>query len=267
MINKKIQYLLVVLLIVILILTKNYVIIFVFVGVVLSLLLIKQLLIAYKKTIIKRDLENTLTEEILKLTTINVSGDIKRIINCLTLSRNKTISKEFLIIKRKIMQGHNINDLFEALMKKYNSDILDKFLNLILISYKTGTTSQNDFKNLVDDFLRSKQIMQERNSMLLMQKYTIVFSGTIIIPIILGVVISLVEKLQSSFDMSALGFEINSQLFVVGYYCAIIYIIEYIIISSVYLATIENNPKKFIIYLLIFLPVGLCLFFVAPFIF
>jgi hypothetical protein len=264
--NKK-SYLLVVFLIATLILTENYVVIFVFIGIVLSLLFVKQLLIAYKKTTVKKDLENTLTEEILKLTTINVSGDIKRIINSLTLSRNKTISNEFLIIKRKIMQGHNINNLFEVLKKKYNSDILDKFLNLIIISYKTGTTSQNDFKNLVDDFLRSKQIMQERNSMLLMQKYTIVFSGTIIIPIILGVVISLVEKLQSSIDLSYLGFEINNQLFFVGYYCAIIYIVEYIIISSVYLATIENNTRKFIIYLLIFLPVGLCLFFVAPHIF
>lgn len=153
------------------------------------------------------------------------------------------------------------------LKKKYLSDILDKFLNLILISYKTGTTSHNDFKNLVDDFLRSKQIMQERNSMLLMQKYTIIFSGTIIIPIILGVVISLVEKLQASVDLSYLGLEVNNHLFMVGYYCAIIYIIEYIIISSIYLATLEDNLKKFVVYLLIFLPIALFLFFFAPVLF
>jgi hypothetical protein len=230
-------------------------------------ILIKKTIISYKQTILKKDLENALTEEILKLTTISFTGDIKQIINHLSVSRNKTISKEFIILKKKIMQGHNINNLFESLKKKYSSDILDKFLNLILISYKTGTTSYNDFKNLVDEFLKSKQIMQERNSMLLMQRYTIIFSGTIIIPLILGVVISLVKKLQTTFDMSLLGFEINNRLFVVGYYCSIIYIIEYIIVSSIYLSTIDNNPKKFIVYLLVFLPVSLALFFLAPVIF
>ncbi len=246
---------------------NNLTLLVIFLSLVVVCFFAKQLLITYKKTVIKRNLENTLTDEILKLTTINFTGDIKQIINILSLSRNKTLAKEFLIIQKKIMQGHNISNLFNVLKKKYNSEILDKFLNLILISHKTGTTSYTDFKNLVDDFLRSKQIMQERNSMLLMQKYTIIFSGTVIIPVILGIVVSLVKKLSSSVDMSSLGFEINSSLFVVGYYCSIVYIIEYIIISSIYLAIMENNSKKFIVYLLIFLPISLCLFFLAPAVF
>ncbi len=266
---KKTRYLLifVILFILYVIIEERFVFLIVIFSVTIAFFFIKHLLKAYNKTIIKRNLENTLTDEILKLTTMNLSGDIKQIVNSLCFSRNKTLAYEFRIIQKKIKQGHNIKTLFDILKNKYNSDILDKFLNLIIISHKTGTTSYSDFKNLVDEFLRSKQIMQERNSMLLMQKYTIIFSGTIIIPVILGVVISLVEKLSSSFDMSSLGFEINNQLFVVGYYCSIIYIIEYIIISSIYLATIENNSKKFIVYFLICLPISLGLFFLAPYVF
>jgi hypothetical protein len=216
----------------------------------------------YFHTLKVKKLESQLADEILKLSSF-YSIDIKQIIYKLQKSNNDIVSKEFAIINKKINKGHKIKDLFEVLKKKYHSDLLDQFLDLIYISTTTGTVSLKDYKNLSAKFLKSKEIINERKSLLLMQKYTILFAGALIVPAILGVIISLVLSLSSSVDISMIGISNNVSLFSVSYYSSIIYIIEYVIISSIYLSLLEDNSKKSIVYLSFLLPASLLIFFVS----
>ncbi|MFH0905732.1 MAG: type II secretion system F family protein [archaeon] len=217
----------------------------------------------YSKSLIKKSLEDSILEEILKLTSLSKASDIKLIIQKLKNSKNKYLSKEFKEISSKIEKGHNIKELFEILKSKYNSEILDSFLDLLISSRTSGTVRLEDYKRLSDNFIKNKNLIDERNSILLIQKYTIILAGALLVPAILGIVISLSKQLGSVSVISTLGFDINSNLFIIAYYCTIIYIIEYVIISSVYLAFLESNIKKTIIYLIILLPISLIIFLVA----
>jgi len=209
----------------------------------------------------KKKLENALIDEILKLSSIPKSNDLKIILEKLSRSRNKIISENFEDVLRKIEKGHKPKEVFDILKRKYNSEILNRFLDLIYLSTTTGTISFSDYKSVADNFIKTKQVLDERNSNLLMQKYTILFASSLIVPGILGIVISLIKSLRTSIP-DAVG-TTGISLYSITYYCVIIYIIEYIIISSIYLSLLEDNRRKAIIYLVILLPVSLLIFFLS----
>jgi len=212
----------------------------------------------------KRSLEINLIDEVLKISSIP-KKDIKLVFSKLINSNNKVISEEFLWAYKKIEKGHSLKDIFSILKKKYNSEILNRFLDLIIISVNTGSVSSEDYKNLAKTFLKSKELINDRKSLLLMQKYTIIFAGGLIVPGILGVIISLVKKLGSEVDLSLIGLNASTSLYSVAYYCSIIYIIEYVIISAIYLSLLEDESKNIIIYLILLLPVSLLIFFISKF--
>jgi hypothetical protein len=230
----------------------------------LYILLIK-ILKSYKRSLLIKNIEDDLIKEILKISSYSNIYDIKAIINKLSRSENKIISLEFKNIKYKLKQGHNLESLFSILKKKYNSGILNRFLDLLTTLITIGTITNNDFKELVTNFINYKKIIDQRQSLLLMQKYTIILSSSFILPLVLGIVINLVKSLSSNINTSFFEFSINSNLFIVTNYCAIIYLLEFIIISSVYLGFLDNNSKKFIIYLIIQLPIALLIFFITKY--
>lgn len=217
----------------------------------------------------RKALENALIDEVLLLSSLPKANDLKEILGKLSSSKHKIIELEFKQIQRKVEAGHNIRELFLAISKKYNSEILDRFLELLINSITTGTVTVTDYRSFASNFIKSKQLIDERASALLMQKYTIIFAGGLIVPGILGVVISLVKKLASNLDFSLLqtiqGEAIASlSLFNICYVCSIVYIIEYVIISSIYLGMLESDLKKSIIYLLFILPIAIAIFFISP---
>jgi len=209
----------------------------------------------------KKSLENGLVDELLKLSSAPKTNDLQIVLEKLSESRNKIISEEFSGLKAKIDRGHKPKEMFEILRNKYHSEILDRFLELVYLSTTAGTVSSSDYKQVADNFLKSKQLIDERSSLLLMQKYTIIFAGGLIVPGILGIVIALVEKLGSTMDLGLLGFQASTGLYQVSYYCAMIYILEYVLISSIYLALLESEPRKAFAYLVFLLPIGFLIFF------
>jgi hypothetical protein len=240
--------------------------IFLIVGNIIIILLNK----LYCKYIIdleRKKIEYALLDEILVLSSQPRINDLNQLLTKLSHSNNKLISKEFRIILHKIEEGHSVKDVLFVFSKKYNSEILDRFLDLLYGSITTGTTSVIDYRSFANNFLKSKQLIDERNSVLLIQKYTIIFAGCFIVPGILGIVISLVNKLIGNLDFSLIDASTklasNTMLFSTCYYCSIIYIIEYVFISSIYLSMLESDIKKTIIYIIFLMPISIIIFFLS----
>lgn len=224
-------------------------------------LILKDVFFKYLFILKTKQFEEELIHEVLRLSSLPKVNDIKFILEKLSKSNTQIISKEFKITYLKITKGHSIFSSLDLIKNKYNSRFISNFIDLLKLTIKTGTVSIKDFRNLVNNFLKSKEIINERKSLLLMQKYTIIFAGGLIVPGILGIVVSLVSKLSSSLDISLLGLGSSFNLYSVSYYCSIIYIIEYVIISSIYLSFLENNSKKMVVYLVFLLPVSILIFF------
>jgi len=220
----------------------------------------------YKWSLERKKMELALLDEVLVLSSQPRTNDLKQILHKLSISNHKIVSKEFMHLKKKIEGGHNIKEIFAIFSKKYNSEIVDRFLEILYNSITTGTVSTHDYRAFTNNFLKTKQLIDERNSALLMQKYTIIFAGGFIVPGILGTVISLVKKLTVTIDFSTISQatqSTNSFLFSVCYYCSIVYIIEYVIISAIYLSMLESNLRKAVLYVIILLPIAISMFFLG----
>ncbi len=214
----------------------------------------------------RKRLEDALVDDILRISSIVRSNDLRLIMNKLQSSNNRLVSKEFSWALNKINKGHRPKEVFKVLKDKYNSILLSKFLDLLEYSTSSGTVTLQDYKKIIKDFLKSRELLDERKSVLLMQKYTIIFAGGIIVPGILGVVISLVKSLVGIVDVSVIGLSSSPTLYLVSYYCSIVYIVEYIIISSIYLSQLDDNSKKIWVYIFFLLPVSLLIFFISSYI-
>lgn len=236
----------------------------IFIGIIVFGFLFNTILKKYKFLLKKQRLETAIIDELMIISSVPKSNDLKQILFKLKDSKNKIISQEFSFVYDKINNGHNPKAIFEILKKKYDSFILTRFLDLLLSSITTGAVSNKDYKKLADQFIESKELINERESILLMQKYTILFAGGLIVPGILGVIISLIKRLGSDIGVIT---SISTDVFLLSYYCTIIYIIEYAIISGIYLGMIENSSKKSALYVIILLPVSLILFFIFSVIF
>jgi hypothetical protein len=224
--------------------------------------LVIYLLISYRSLKQNLLLEKDIVNEILRICSFNFVN-IKLIINKLSNSDSKLISSEFNYIEIKLKKGFNLNDLLLTLKTKYDCLLFNKFLNLLLISNTSGTTSIDDFKNLMDNYLLVNNILKQRKSLLLMQKYTIVLCSALLLPAIISIVIGMVSSFSQNLDFSSFGFDINPGLFNVVYYCALIYIFENIVISSFYLSLLEDQKSKFIVYILILVPISIFVFFIS----
>ena len=229
----------------------------IFVGILVFGFLFNGIFKKYKFLIKKQKLEIAIIDELMIISSYPKSNDLKNILKKLKFSKNNIISEEFSFVYDKINNGHNPRSVFEILKKKYESVILTRFLDLLLLSITTGVVSNKDYKKLATQFIESKELLSERESMLLMQKYTVLFAGGLIVPGILGVVISLINNLRSNVSLTTIA----SDVFVISYVCTIIYIIEYSIISGIYLGLIENSSRKSALYVIILLPLSLLLFF------
>lgn len=247
--------------------SQNLVLIIIVFGNILIFVL-ESLLKKYLQNQKRKTLEYALIDEVLLLSSQPKANDLKQILTKLANSKHQIIKTEFTQLLKKTENGHSIRELFFVLSKKYNSEILDRFLELLQNTITTGTVSITDYRSFASNFIKSKQLIEERKSALLMQKYTIIFAGGLIVPGILGIVIKLVKKLTSTLDFSILqSFQAqasNPLLFSVCYACSIVYLIEYVIISSIYLGMLESDIKKAIIYMVFMLPIATAIFFLGP---
>lgn len=234
----------------------------------LFIFVLESLLKKYLTNQKRKALELALIDEVLLLSSQPKANDLKQILTKLSSSKHRIVKTEFTQLLKKTENGHSIRELFFVLSKKYNSEILDRFLELLQNTITTGTVSITDYRSFASNFIKSKQLIEERKSALLMQKYTIIFAGGLIVPGILGIVIKLVKKLTSSLDFSILqSFQAqasNPALFNICYVCSIIYLLEYVIISSIYLGLLESDIKKAIVYVVFMQPIAIAIFFLGP---
>ena len=96
------------------------------------------------------------------------------------------------------------------------------------------------------------------------EKYTLLLAGGIIVPLVLGALVAMVGSLNFT-GLSELGFGSggSEQILANALAGSQIYIIEYAILASVFVAYQENSIEKSIIYMVVLVPLSFALFMLA----
>jgi hypothetical protein len=176
------------------------------------------------------------------------------------------LSKDFGRALNEIKKGMSIEEALIKIKTLNKSRSYDRVIDLFLQSYKSGANISDSLKETAEDLLENQAIIKERQAVMLVTKYTLLLSSAIIVPGILGLVIGLITGLNfSGIGDIGFGLEENERkiLFETSKLGANIYIIEYALLASYFLAVQEGNKKQFFIYALFLVPISLIIFFVS----
>lgn len=169
----------------------------------------------------------------------------------------KELSKEFKITYNNIINGEEWKTAFLKMKKRINSQYLHKAIDILIITYETGTDTGEALREVAEEISQQMKIQRQRNSSLVMQKITLIIAGAFIIPLILGILISMVNNFDFT-GISNFGLkQMNLNTIILANQ---IYIIEYGLLASGFISYQEERKENFIKYFLLIVPLGLILF-------
>ena len=166
----------------------------------------------------------------------------------------------------EINNGSSADEALQRIKELNKSKAFDRALDLMLQGYKSGAHMSSNFKEAAEDLMETQAILRERQAVMLVTKYTLLLSAGIIVPAVLGLITGLVSGLnfnamgELSLGLSA---EQRKELFDFAVLGTSIYVVEYALLSSFFLALQEGNKKQFFVYCAIIVPAALAAFTLA----
>ena len=170
------------------------------------------------------------------------------------------LSDELRIVYNEIMNGKDWVEAFLDFKKKAKSPLIGKAVDVINVVYETGADAGSALREVAEEISQQKKIQRQRSSALVMQKITLIAAGAFIIPLILGVLVSMIKHFDFS-GISVFGLkQMNLGLIVLANQ---IYLVEYGLIASGFISYEEEKLENFFKYFLLIVPIALVLFYLA----
>ncbi len=174
------------------------------------------------------------------------------------------LSNEYGIAYRQIKAGLSIETALTNMYERNPSPLIERANKMLIYGFQTGADMYQALRETAEDMFSLFSLIRERKAVLSLQKYTILIGGTILVPLILGIVLQVIGSLDLSVIMSYLGQTIDTEALLETSFIVIpIYLILYSILSSYMIADQEGEPKKAIIYILFMVCISFVLFNIA----
>ncbi len=214
-----------------------------------------------------REMERYLPDALFHAASMQKGVHIEKIISSIAGAGYGALSSEFELARKQIKGGASVPSALNAMRERNDSLLLDRALSLILQGYKTGADMYSALRETADDIFSLTGIVRERASALAIQKYTLLFAGGLLIPVILGVVVSMVSSMSAGVSdveiFSKLSAAERAELMGASTSALQAYLLAYALLASVFVAHAEGEGRKFIIYFILLAPASLALFTIA----
>lgn len=211
----------------------------------------------------KRKKEAIVPDMLLQASAFPNGTGFERIIEYFSNERFGLLGGEFKKARREIEKGSTVQRALDNMASRCKSSIIERAMLLLKQGYGSGADMGSVFRESADDLLETNAILRERNAALVIEKYTLLLAGGIIVPAVLGLLVSMVSSMDfSALEMLEFGRSIEEKetLLQAAVAANQIYIIEYSLLASFFVAYLEGNPKKALLYALFLLPLSLLFF-------
>ena len=209
-----------------------------------------------------KEIEDYLPDALFQIAAFEKGVPMERMITNISKSGYKSLSTEFTMAARQISAGASVSKALLAITKRTASKLLERAITLLNQCYRTGKDVQVAVRETAEDIFEMMMLNKEQASMLTMQRYTILFGGCIIIPVILAFVISIISGLgyQSVGSLSKITEAQRADIIAVATNAIQYYLIIYVLLASLFISYQEGKARKFIVYFLVFTAVALTIF-------
>jgi hypothetical protein len=181
------------------------------------------------------------------------------------LSAGDTVlAREFRKASMQVRNGVPVDDALEEMAASNDSRMLSMALGLLVQCYRTGADMALAFRETADEISGLASVMRQQAINTTIEKYTLLLAGGVIVPLVLGALGAMVGSLSFA-GLAELGFGAADQnaLLANALLGSEIYIAEYAVIASVFVAYQESSLEKAVVYMAVLVPLSLALFMLA----
>src|SRR3989338_2693098 len=235
-------------------------------GIALLFIFGRYFLLLYKFEMRRRSIESAVPDLLLQASIFPESAEAAKIIEYLSKADYAALSVEFNKALLEIRKGASIETALKNMSLRNNSRILSRALELIIQGYNSGAKMSKIFREAAEDMLETRGIIRERIATMTIEKYTLLLAGGIIVPLVLGLLVGLVTKLDFvSADFLEIGMGAAERKLLLGAAMLAnqLYIAEYALLASFFIANMENNAKKAVVYACIMMPLSFAVYMIA----
>lgn len=169
----------------------------------------------------------------------------------ITFSTENPIKKIFKKTVKRIERGESFYRAMQKIKKENKGKQIELMADLFVLWHKTGSDCRNAFRKTAETMSKTHAMQLEEKAALTIQRLTIILSSAILVPLILGLLLSFTTSFSDTSFEESIGepkekrVELNNAI-----KTAIpAYIIEVGVISGLMLALQERKPKKIVVYL------------------
>jgi len=161
------------------------------------------------------------------------------------------LSESFGLALRRQKAGDSFAKSMAAASAHCPSPLVERAFSLLTVSYETGANMYFALREAAQDVVSFFTLVRERSSQLAIQRYTILAASALLVPIILGTVVSLAPVLSSA---SSLGWQSDAGAVSSLQPACTLYLAINCLLSSLLLALSETNPKRAALYFALIAP-------------
>ncbi|MBI5553514.1 MAG: type II secretion system F family protein [Candidatus Diapherotrites archaeon] len=218
---------------------------------------------SYRADLARKNMETNIPDLLLQASIFPAGTPLTEILAHASQNDFGLLSGEFSNALQEIRRGAPVPLALQNISLRTRSAIVDRAVQLLLMGYRSGMDTAELFRETAEDLLKTQGILAERRAGTLIQKYTLLLAGSILVPLILGLIAHTVTRMDfgaMNGMMGGMSAVSRQELLAATLLANQIYIAEYAVLASVFAAFLEGRPKKSILYVLFLLPFSLLLY-------
>jgi len=193
----------------------------------------------------------------------NATAPLEELVGELSQGQGE-LPKEFRKVAMQLRNGIPIGPALEEMAASNDSRVLKRAASLLLQSYRTGADMGSALKETAEEISDIAVVVRAQGASTIIEKYTLLLAGGAIVPLVLGTLTAMVSSLDFT-GLAELGFGSgsNGALLANAVLGSQVYIIEYALLASIFVAYQEGTIEKAAIYAVVLVPLSVALFTIA----
>jgi hypothetical protein len=172
------------------------------------------------------------------------------------------VSDAFALALARQEAGDSFQSSMQAAARHCPAPLASRAFALIVVAYETGADMYAALRECAADTVSFFALLRERAALLSIQRYTVLASSALLVPIILGTVVFLAPSLSGASVAGGTERPDASLLVTLALACQA-YLVLNAALSALLLSLTESNPARSAIYFAICAPLALIIFSIA----
>lgn len=211
-----------------------------------------------------REIEENIVEAMYQASSVSGYTSFENVLKIIAESDYGLLSDEFRKAYNEVVTGGSVDGALEKMAKRNSSLVLRRAVGILVSGYRTGMDFSESLREVAEDMRKTMEIQRENRASMVVEKYTLLLAGGVIVPLILGSMISLVSSLDlSSLYEFGIGSTQSREVLSSAVIGNQLYVAIYSVIASLFIAYQESRLENSLIYMAILLPCSIFLFNIA----